>query len=112
MQTSRKRPKVHVRKGDMVQIITGKDKGKSAKILKVFGTESRVIVEGLNMMIRHVRPNPQAGITGGRVEQERSMHHSNVMLVCPKCGKRTRHRVSRASEKERRRVCLLCNSEF
>ncbi len=69
-----------IKKGDTVKIITGKDKGKSGRIIKVVTDKKRVVVEGLNMVSKHQRPtqdNPQGGI----VQQEASIHHSNVMLV-------------------------------
>tara|TARA_Y100001958_G_scaffold65909_1_gene44332 strand:- start:1567 stop:1869 length:303 start_codon:yes stop_codon:yes gene_type:complete len=69
-----------IKKGDTVQIITGKDKGKSGRIIKVHTEKQRVVVEGLNMVSKHQRPtqeNPQGGI----VQTEASIHHSNVMLV-------------------------------
>ena len=69
-----------IKKGDTVQIITGKDRGKSGRIIKVLIDKKRVIVEGLNLINKHQRPtqeNPQGGI----VQKEASIHHSNVMLI-------------------------------
>ena len=69
-----------IKKGDTVQIITGKDRGKSGQIIKVLIDKKRVIVEGLNLINKHQRPtqeNPQGGI----VQKEASIHHSNVMLI-------------------------------
>lgn len=112
MQGSLHKVKVHARKGDTIQVVAGRDKGKNGKVLKVLGGPGKLIIEGINMRIKHVRPNQQAGIQGGRVEQERPIHHSNVMLVCPKCSKRTRNKVVRGEGKERRRECLQCGAEF
>ena len=70
--------KLHVKKGDMVRVVAGNDNGKEGKILRVFPETQRVIVEGVNLRIRHTRPNktyPQ----GGRIQQERAIHVSNVM---------------------------------
>jgi large subunit ribosomal protein L24 len=78
---------VHIKKGDIVKVITGKYKGKEGKILKVFPLARRVIIEGVNLVKRHTRPsqqNPQGGI----VEKEAAVHVSNVMLVVN--GKATR----------------------
>lgn len=78
-------PKVHVKKGDTVMVITGKDKGKKGKVLQVLPKESRVVVEGVNVVKRHTKPtqtNPQGGI----LEKEAPIHSSNVMMVCSKCG--------------------------
>ncbi len=81
--------KMHVKKGDEVIIIAGKDKGKKGRILAAFPTERRVLVEGVNMVKKHSRPsqmNPQGGI----VNQEAPVHVSNVMIVDPKSGEGTR----------------------
>ncbi|MDD3715999.1 MAG: 50S ribosomal protein L24 [Candidatus Marinimicrobia bacterium] len=78
---------MHIKKGDIVKVITGKYKGKEGKVLKVFPLAQRVIIEGVNMVKRHTRPsqqNPQGGI----VEKEAAVHVSNVMLVVN--GKPTR----------------------
>lgn len=69
--------KMHVKKGDVVRVLAGNEKGKEGKILKVFPAKQRVIVEGVNMRIRHTRPN-QMHPQGGRVERENAIHVSNV----------------------------------
>ena len=74
--------------GDKVVVIAGKDKGKQGKITKVLRTENRVIVEGINMVKKHVKPNGQA--QGSIVDMEAPIHASNVMIVDPKTNKRTR----------------------
>jgi len=81
--------KMHVKKGDEVVVITGKDKGKKGRVLASFPSDSRVLVEGVNMMKKHARPsqqNPQGGI----LTQEAPIHVSNVMLADPKTGAATR----------------------
>jgi large subunit ribosomal protein L24 len=86
------RTKLSLKKGDMVQIIAGRDKGKSGKLLNVDGKNMRVLVEKLNMVKRHTKPtqqNPQGGI----VEKEIPIHFSNVQLMCPKCDRGVRHGV-------------------
>ena len=70
---------MHVKKGDTVVVITGKDKGKKGKVLQVFPKKSRVIVEGVSMITKHQKPNQQMQ-QGGRIEQEAAIHASNVML--------------------------------
>ncbi|EUJ18435.1 50S ribosomal protein L24 [Listeria aquatica FSL S10-1188] len=80
---------MHVKKGDKVQVITGKDKGKSGKVLAAFPKKDRVIVEGINMVKKHTKPsniNPQGGI----LNVEAPIHVSNVMLIDPKSGEPTR----------------------
>lgn len=81
--------KLHVRKGDQVVVIAGKDKGKKGQILEAYPSEGRVLVEGVNMIKRHTRPN-QAHPQGGVVEREAPIHASNVMVVDPKSGEPTR----------------------
>lgn len=81
--------KFHVRKGDTVMVLTGNDKGKQGKILEVLTDKNRVIVEGVNMVTKHVKPsanNPQGGIQ----KKEASLHISNVMLIDPATGDATR----------------------
>ncbi len=73
--------------GDEVIVLTGKSNGQRGKITKMIVEKNRVVVEGLNMMKKHVRPNPQAGIQGGIVEKEAPMNISNVALFNPKTGK-------------------------
>ena len=80
---------MHVRKGDKVLVITGNDKGKTGKVLKVFRDKNKVVVEGIRLIKRHTRPS-QKNQQGGIVEKEAPIDASNVMLVCPKCDKATR----------------------
>lgn len=78
-----------LRKGDVVQVMTGEYKGKNGKILKVLKEKEKLIVEGINMVKRHTKPN-QKNQNGGIIEKEAEIHKSNVMLLCPKSGKPTR----------------------
>ena len=77
-RTKNQQKKLHIRKGDMVRVLSGNDKGKEGKVLRVSRKQERVIVEGVNVRIRHTRPN-QLHPQGGRIEQERAIHVSNVM---------------------------------
>ncbi len=79
-----------VKKGDTVEVIAGKDAGRQGKVLKVDSSRERVVVEGVHMIKRHTKPNPQKRIQGGIVEREGAIHVSNVMVVSPDSGKRTR----------------------
>ena len=79
-----------IRKNDNVVVITGKDRGKRGRVLKVLPEKNRLVVEGVNIIKRHTKPNPQRNIKGGLVEREAPLHASNVQLVCPECGKPTR----------------------
>jgi large subunit ribosomal protein L24 len=79
-----------VKKGDTVEVIAGKDAGKRGRVLRVVRDRERVVVEGVNMIKRHTRPNPQRRIQGGVVEREAPIHVSNVMVVSPESGEATR----------------------
>lgn len=81
--------KLHVKKGDRVQVITGKDKGKQGVILAAYPSRERVVVEGVNIVKKHSKPS-QAAPQGGIIEQEAPIHVSNVMLLDPKTNEPTR----------------------
>ncbi|MBI4553048.1 MAG: 50S ribosomal protein L24 [Candidatus Latescibacteria bacterium] len=98
---------MHVRKGDTVMVIAGDDRGKTGRVLKLIPDKRRLIVEGINFIIRHTRPsqiNPQ----GGRVEKEAPIHISNVMVVCPRCNQGTRVERRLMDDRKRARVCKRC----
>ncbi|HAM88170.1 MAG: 50S ribosomal protein L24 [Candidatus Falkowbacteria bacterium GW2011_GWC2_38_22] len=80
---------MNIKKGDKVKIIAGKDKGKSGKVLQVFPEKNRVSVEGLNLLVKHMRPRRQ-GEKGQRIEFPAPLEASNLMIECPKCGKPSR----------------------
>ncbi len=79
-----------IKKGDSVEVRSGKDAGKRGRVLRVDRDRGRVVVEGVNMIKRHTRPNPQKKIQGGIVEREAAIHASNVMVVSPDSGRPTR----------------------
>lgn len=99
-----------IKKGDQVKMLTGKDNGKSGKIVGVFSEEGKVVVDGLNLMKKHLRPKKE-GEKGQRVEIPRKIDVSNVALICPKCGKETRVGF-RVTEKGKFRICKKCNAEI
>ena len=99
----------HVKKKDLVQVMTGKEKGKTGKILRVVLKKNRVVVEKLNMIKRHTRPSGKA--PGGIIEKEGPIAASNVLLYCEKCGK-GRRTVSRKADKKRVRVCRTCQTQL
>lgn len=101
---------LHVKKGDEVMIISGKDKGKKGKVLEVSPSEGKVIVEGRNMVTKHVKPRRQ-GELGGIVKAEGPLYACKVMPVCPKCSKATR--VGHKIEGDKKvRVCKHCGAEL
>jgi large subunit ribosomal protein L24 len=100
--------RVDIRRNDTVKVITGRDKGKQGRVLRVFPADSKVLVEHVMMVKKHVRPNPQRNIQGGIAEQESRVSISNVQLVCPTCGPvRIGHEV-RGDRKVR--VCKKCGT--
>ena len=111
--------KLNVKKDDTVIVITGKDKGKKGKIMVALPREERVVVQNVNMVTRHVKPRRQ-GEEGGRIQREGTIHASNVMLVCPKCGQPTRvaHRAEVVTTKDGKqknkniRVCKKCGKDI
>lgn len=95
---------VHVKKGDTVIVLSGKDKGKKGKVLEVSPKEQKVIVERINMVTKHVKPR-KMGDQGGIVKVEGPMYASKVMLVCPKCGEPTRVAHKTLNDGSKQRLC-------
>ena len=81
--------KVHVKTGDTVVVINGKNRGRKGKVMQVSPAEDKVIVEGVNVVTKHVKPK-KMGEQGGLVKAESALYASKVQLVCPKCGAATR----------------------
>ncbi len=100
--------KIHVKKGDIVCILTGKDEGKKGKVLSVYPEDGSVIVEGVNMSTKHKKPRGRYQ-QGGIIKQESPVNSSNVMLVCPRCGEPSRigKNINKNGQKER--YCKKCN---
>lgn len=84
-----KQPKLNIRKGDLVRVVTGDSKGQQGKVLEVMPADRKVLVERVNMVSRHTKPNAK-NTQGGIIKQEAPIHISNLMLVDPKSGKPTR----------------------
>ena len=99
---------LHIRKNDQVLVIAGRDRGKRGKVLRVIPTRLRAIVERINMIKRHTRPNPGRNIKGGIVEREASVHVSNLMVVCGECDRPTRAGHKRLADGRKVRVCHHC----
>ena len=100
---------LHVKKDDEVLILAGKDRGKSGRVLRVFPVKKRAVVENMNMLRKHTRPNPQKNIKGGVVERESPIHLANLMVICRECGKPTRVSYSLLSDGKKVRTCRKCN---
>jgi large subunit ribosomal protein L24 len=99
-------PVIH--RDDKVQVVSGDDKGKVGKVLSVLPARQRVVIEGANIIFKHVRKSPKYP-QGGRIERENSIHISNVALFCEKCEKGSKVRIERDGEKKVR-VCKKCGT--
>ena len=97
-----------IKKNDNVLVIAGRDRGKRGRVLSVVPEKSAVIVEGVNMIKRHTKPNPQRNVKGGIVERETSMHLSKVQVVCSSCGAATRIGHQLLEDGRKVRVCRKC----
>ena len=100
--------RVDIRRNDTVKVITGRDKGKEGRVLRVFPNDAKVLVEHVMMVKKNVRPNPQRNIKGGVAEQESRIAISNVQLVCPSCGPVRIAHEERGGKKVR--VCKKCGT--
>ena len=103
---------LYVKKEDQVFVLSGKDRGKTGRVLRVFPSTGRLIVENVNFVKRHTRANPQKNIKGGVVEKESSIHVSNVQVVCRSCGKHTRVGFQRLQDGRKVRICRKCESNI
>ncbi len=103
--------KVHVKAGDSVVILSGKDKGKKGKVLQVSPKEGKVIVEGANFVTKSVKPRRQ-GEQGGIVKAEAAMYSSKVALWCSKCSRGVRYGVKTDEDGKKVRVCKRCGAEL
>jgi large subunit ribosomal protein L24 len=98
-----------VRKNDNVVVVAGKDRGKRGRVLRVVPDKNRVVVEGVNFIKKHTRPNPKANVKGGIVEREAALHASNVQIVCPECGAPTRIGRQLLADGRKVRICRKCD---
>ncbi len=96
-----------IKKGDIVQVLTGKEKGKTGKVLNILKKKNRVVVEKLNLIKKHQKPDAKG--KGGIVEKEGSIHLSNVMLFCSKCNSGARAGFKVLEDGEKVRFCKKCN---
>ena len=102
--------KVSVKKNDQVLVTTGKDRGASGRVLRVLASEGKAIVERVNMIKRHTRPNPNKGVQGGILEREAPIQISNLKVICPECGKPSRMGRQRLEDGRGVRVCKHCGA--
>ncbi len=103
--------KLHIKNGDTVYVISGKEKGKTGKVIKILRDENKAIVERLNVIKRHARPS-QKNPSGGIIEKEAGIHISNLMPYCPKCKRPSRVGRKKLAGGEKVRYCKRCNEEI
>lgn len=103
--------KAPVKKGDLVMVMKGRERGKTGKVIEVLPARQRVLVEKLNFVKRHARPSQQHR-QGGIIEKESSIHWSNVALMCPKCSKPRRGRIKLDKAGKKERVCVSCGEQL
>jgi large subunit ribosomal protein L24 len=102
-------PKAHIKKNDTVYVLSGKERGKTGKVLKVLVDSDRAIVEGLNNIQKHTRANPQRNVKGGILPKESPMRLSKLMVLCRRCNKHSRVAFSHMQDGRKVRVCRKCN---
>jgi large subunit ribosomal protein L24 len=98
-----------IKKNDQVKVMSGRDRGKTGRVLEVDLARNRVLVEHIQVVKRHTRPNPQKNVKGGIVERESPIHRSNVMLLCPTCGP-IRVRQQKLPDGKKVRTCRKCGN--
>ncbi len=103
--------KMHVKRGDIVRVISGKDKGKEGKVITAIPDKNKVVVEGVALATKHQKPRRQ-GETGGIIKVEAAIDASNVLRVCPKCGKAVRTGVKILEDGSKARYCKKCEEIF
>jgi large subunit ribosomal protein L24 len=101
---------ITIRKGDQVKIIAGRDAGKTGRVLSINAKKNTVVVEHASIIKRHTRPNPGKNIKGGIVEKEGPVNVSNVMIVCPSCGKHARTGHNILPDGTKVRACRRCGT--
>jgi large subunit ribosomal protein L24 len=103
--------KPHVKKNDTVVVLSGRDRGKQGKVLRVLASKGTAIVERVNFLKKHTRPNPQKNQKGGIIEREAPIRMSNLQVLCPSCGEASRTGTHRTGEGAKR-YCRKCETEM
>jgi large subunit ribosomal protein L24 len=104
--------KLKIKKNDQVLVTAGKDRGAKGKVLRVLPKEGRAVVERINLIKKHTRPNPQAQVQGGILEREAPIRVDNLKVICPECGKPSRLGRTRLEGGAPARVCKACGATF
>lgn len=101
-----------IRQNDKVMIVSGKDKSKIGKVVKIFKDENKVLIEGLNKVKKHVKPNPYKQEQGGIKDIESPVHVSNVKVVCDACANPTKVGYRYTEDQKKMRYCKKCDENF
>jgi large subunit ribosomal protein L24 len=104
-------PSAHVRRGDTVGVVAGRERGKRGKVLRVLHDKDRVLVENVNMIKKHQRPTQKVR-QGGIIEREGPLPLSNVLLVCARCDRPVRHGIKLLTDGRKQRVCKRCGESI
>ncbi|MBV8516885.1 MAG: 50S ribosomal protein L24 [Acidobacteria bacterium] len=106
------RHKPHVKKGDTVRVLSGKDRGKQGRVLRVNATKGTAIVERVNFTKKHTKPNPGKNVQGGILERESPINVAKLQVVCPSCNEPARLGSHRNEEGEAQRFCRKCKADL
>lgn len=104
--------KSNVKKNDQVLVTTGKDRGAKGRVLRVLASDGKAVVERVNMIKKHTKPNPQKQSQGGILEREAPIQISNLKVICPECGKASRLGRRRLEDGRGVRYCKSCDATF
>ncbi len=104
--------KLKVRKNDQVLVTSGKSRGARGRVLRVIAGSGKAIVEHVNMIKKHTKPNPTKGIAGGILEREAALQLANLKVICPECGEPSRLGRKRLEDGRGVRVCKACSATF
>jgi large subunit ribosomal protein L24 len=104
--------KIKIKKNDQVLVTAGKNRGARGRVLRVLAGSGRALVEHVNMIKRHTRPNPNKGVKGGILEREAPVQLSNLKLICPECGEPSRVGRKRLEDGRGVRLCKKCGATF
>ena len=111
-QTEGPRPKPHVKKGDTVVVLSGKDRGKQGRVLRVLATKGKAIVERVNFTKKHTKPNPGKNVKGGILERESPINVAKLQVICPSCNEPSRTGSHRDENGDAVRFCRNCKANL
>jgi large subunit ribosomal protein L24 len=104
--------KCHIRKNDLVRVLNGRDRGRTGKVLRVLRGDGKAIVERINFIKKHVRPNPQRNVKGGIMEREAPIDISNLRVVCAACGQSKGFNINVLEDGRKVRLCKACGDQI